>query len=130
MRLFYHGTSSIAVEGILSEGLIPKKGKGCDAWAAKVKWRRFGSLPLVFLVEQAEKAIPYAQIATSVAGGRPILIEVRIPNADSSRLRFDGLSAWMFEGTIPTEWVAVSPIQVAPRDFSNWPRFPAWHGEK
>jgi hypothetical protein len=109
--VLYHGTSSIAAEGILREGLFPKKGTGCDAWAIKVGCRVFVWPPLVFLTAYPEKAARYAQCAASVAGGCPVILEVRVPDNHIARLNSDNIHAWMFEGTIPPEWVRVLPDQ-------------------
>ncbi len=74
--ILYHGTSSVAVEGILTEGLIPKKGQGCDAWSTKVGYFRFASDPrLVFLAAYPERAMQYAQLTSSIAGGCPVIIK-------------------------------------------------------
>src|ERR1043166_4609315 len=106
--ILYHGTSSTAEDRILVEGLIPKGGKGCDAWTIKVgldrvwfhpgfTWER----PFVFLTEYPKKAMRYAQCAASVAGGDPGIIEVQIPDTHLAQLHTDYIHAWMFEGAIP-----------------------------
>jgi hypothetical protein len=111
--ILYHGTSSVAVEGILKEGLIPKGGKGCDAWTIKAGldrlWFHPGFIwerPFVFMAAHPEKAMRYAQCAASVTGGNPVIIEVRVPNAHIPKLSAD-FHAWMFKGTIPPGWVSV-----------------------
>lgn len=106
--VLYHGTSSVAVECILKEGLIPKKGTGCDAWSIKVGFLRFGWPPtLVFLASSGGNAMRYAKLTASITNGEPAVLRVKVPNVHIPKLSSYFPGAWHFEGTIPAEWISV-----------------------
>lgn len=107
-KIFYHGTSSVAMQQILKEGLIPKKGKGLDSISfLAAQWFR----SYVFLAGQKEDAFPYAQCATWADKGSPVVLEVKLPTSYLHRLRKDAFG-YRFDGPIPPEWIAARPVRV------------------
>lgn len=79
----YHGTSSVNLSCILTIGLAPGHAKGGDAWAAEHHWRvaresahRAAS---VFLADDPDDAVNFAELAVEEMGGKPILVVLHIP---------------------------------------------------
>jgi len=85
MHTYYHGTADVLIPSIKTEGLIPGKGKGADAWSelhtgqpANVGFR--AAKPGVYIAgkEQAEQ---FAKLAAEVnPGSKPVLIKLAIPS--------------------------------------------------
>jgi hypothetical protein len=123
--LFYHGTSSASLEAILQEGLIPARSKGALAWVVRnhAALLRAGRLSpsddlhegeasrSVFVTTNLVMAGLFAQLAASMSGGKPAILNVRVPGSMLSRFApdhaWEGVEGFRFEGTVPREWVSV-----------------------
>jgi hypothetical protein len=55
-----------------------------------------------------EDTYAWAQCAASVNSGKPVILEVMIPESASDKLTYDAYG-WKFEGSIPPEWISVLP---------------------
>lgn len=116
----YHGTASAAIDRILEEGLVPRKGIGADAWARENVGDRIRSVNLmdatiagrkvsVFVTSDPHEARRFSSFASEVnPGSQGVVLEIKIPATEVSKLKLDELSNNLrFEGRIPPEWIKV-----------------------
>ena len=119
----YHGTSDKMLKAIQQNGLVPKGGKGADAWLKDEMPERLEPVRLldtliegrqasVFTTTQERNADLFAQYASDVNRSKPVVLEINIPKDDVFKhLKLDELSHGMrFEGKIPPEWIRVSSV--------------------
>ena len=94
-RTLYHGTSERALRDIDREGLVPHGGPGgmefarFKGWSDLVKEDSAGSrADSVFFAKSRGLANEYADIASSMVGGQPVVLEYKIPESVAKSLKF------------------------------------------
>jgi len=77
--VLYHGTSSVFLERIFKQGLLPRKYTGISNWDVPESWIDMSSNPeLVYLASTPEKARNIGYRAVEVYGGTPVVLEARV----------------------------------------------------
>ncbi len=111
----YHGTSKAAWRDIAVHGIMPGKGKGADAWSKKIGWNiengTVGDRKLsVFLTADKDIAAVYGSRAAEMTNSEAIIVTVRIPAAERSRIIVDekAKNGLRLKGNILPEWVQYS----------------------
>lgn len=83
MKTLYHGTSSNNWDSIRTEGLVPGKSRGGDAWAQSRKMalveQASKRAPSVFVTDDQEVAIQFALYAFEEVGGKPVIVKIDVP---------------------------------------------------
>ena len=111
----FHGTSSESLDAILKDGLVPHKGLGADEWAKSKGYNAYkydlkGARRVsVYMTHDLRLAKTYANRASKVAGGQPIVLHIRIPKSQRNLLVEDEreLNGWRFKGKIQSKWIDV-----------------------
>jgi hypothetical protein len=125
----FHGTSSVAVESIKKNGLLPRGGPGGgDAWLAKQEDERPGFVAEmlsvvgvppevlaasdrnehVYVTRHPQHAYRYSRIVIKIAGGEPVVFELIIPDSEQGAVVMDPVDQWnglMLKRAIPPSWI-------------------------
>lgn len=107
--LFYHGTSSVFADKIKREGLRPAASKRQDFGSQNIH-----NLPSreesVYLSKSKRDARDYADVAAYAKGGHPVVLSIRVPASEMSKLVGDEQEirerdSWRHIGPIPPAWI-------------------------
>lgn len=117
--ILYHGTAAALVPLILKKGLIPKAGKGGDAWAMKYRpglaaqseadENRNNS---VYVTTDLTHAVWFGKMAAEVNGSEPAVVRVELP--DSEPLLYDEQGG--------ADYLLRHPGPIDPKEVSILPR--------
>jgi hypothetical protein len=121
----YHGTTDKYLPSIKRYGLIPNKSKGSDAWAAlhtlDVANKSAKRPRSVYVSKAPDFAAQFANYSAEVNGGKPVLLELKVPKRawasfkpDEFSDESDGIQLnWRREKALPARWLAaVKPAKL------------------
>lgn len=112
-KILFHGTSREAIDKILMNGLIAGAGRGGDAWLIQNNPFAYQAYHLgdrdvaIYMSPDKEHAEQYAELASEITDSDPVLLKIRIPKEEASKLEEDDQDelGLRFCCKIPPEWI-------------------------
>lgn len=114
--VYYHGTSTAVWSSIIRYGLEAGAGKvkhGADEWAKKNglyadTWRTKDRILSVFLTNEIDVAIAYAERAAEITGTKPVILKIDRAGMQRDKIKIDEQSgsAIRYKGSIPPKYIS------------------------